>query len=129
MSRRRERLPRAYEPSTESLRAAASIPSPPPRDEADPRTCPRCGSGLVYPQAWAERSRERWRIDLRCPECEWRGRGVFGQRVAERFDEDLERGTDALVHDLELLARANMTEDVERFAHALAVGAVQPMDF
>lgn len=91
--------------------------------------CPACDSGLVYPLDWAEHGRERWSIDLRCPECEWRGGGVFGQSLADAFDDELDRGTDAIAADLERLVRANMTEAVDRFARALEVGAILPEDF
>lgn len=91
--------------------------------------CPECSSELVYPVDWEERGRDHWSIVRRCPDCEWRGDGVFPQVLADAFDEELDRGTDALAQDFDRLARANMTDDVERFAHALAVDAVHPMDF
>jgi hypothetical protein len=99
------------------------------RHERPLHSCPECESGLVYPIAWEESGREHWSIELRCPACEWRGGGTFPQRLADDFDEELDRGTAALVHDLDRLTRANMAEEVERFAHALEADAIAPMDF
>ena len=41
--------------------------------------CPDCDSDLVYPIAWEERASDRWRIERRCPNCEWYHVGEFGQ--------------------------------------------------
>ncbi len=106
----------------------ASLPAP-SRDERVLHRCPACESELVYPTAWQERGKEHWRIELRCPACEWRGKGVFDQALADSFDEELDRGTEALVHDLDRLTRANMAEEVDRFAEALEADAILPMDF
>jgi hypothetical protein len=43
---------------------------------------------------------------------------VYDQDTVERFDEELDRGTDNLVDDLKRLTAANMEEEVERFAAA-----------
>ena len=37
----------------------------------------RCDSRLVYPVDWAPAESGRWRVDLRCPDCEWTGGGVY----------------------------------------------------
>jgi hypothetical protein len=91
--------------------------------------CPDCDSGLVYPVQWSEVDRMRWEVTLRCPNCEWLHTGVYDQDTVERFDEELDRGTDSLVDDLKRLIRANMEEDVERFAKALVDGHILPEDF
>jgi hypothetical protein len=131
VSRRHQRVlgarPRALEPPRRPAPHPADLER---RTEEGPlHGCPRCTSELVHPEAWAERGPDHWLIHRRCPECGWRGEGVFAQRLADAFDDELDRGTDALVHDLRRLTRANMAEHVERFADALARGAVQPMDF
>ncbi len=102
---------------------------PPQRTDADLHICPQCGSDLVYPVDWAPAADRRWTVDLRCPNCEWHGGGVFEQPVVDRFDEELDRGTEALVADLQILARANMEEEIERFAAALAADLILPEDF
>jgi hypothetical protein len=49
--------------------------------------------------------------------------------VVEQLDEELDRGTHALVRDLKQLAHANMEDEVERFIDALQADQVLPMDF
>ena len=77
--------------------------------------CPDCDADLVYPTHWSEVDRARWEVTLRCPNCEWSHTGVFDQDTVERFDEELDRGTDNLVDDLKRLIRANMEEEIDRF--------------
>jgi hypothetical protein len=91
--------------------------------------CPDCDARLVYPVHWTEVDRASWEVMLRCPNCEWLTTGVFDQETVERFDEELDRGTDSLVDDLKRLIQANMEEDIERFAHALARDHILPEDF
>ena len=55
--------------------------------------------------------------------------GVFDQDTVERFDEELDRGTDNLVDDLKRLIRANMEEEIERFSEALVEDHILPEDF
>jgi hypothetical protein len=91
--------------------------------------CGACASPLVYPVDWEEAGSTHWEVSLRCPECEWCGTGVFGQEAVERFDEELDRGTEALVRDLKRLVQAHMEEDVERFVTALQADHIVPEDF
>lgn len=91
--------------------------------------CPACSSPLVAPVAWAPAGPRLWAITLECPNCAWWSDGVFDEEDVERFDEELDRGTEALVHDLLRLTRANMEDDVERFIAALQAGAIVPEDF
>lgn len=91
--------------------------------------CPSCRCELVYPTEWSETGRTHWSVFLRCPNCEWRGSGVYAQRDVERFDETLEGGTAALTRDLRQLTRANMEDAVDRFTKALHTGHVLPEDF
>jgi hypothetical protein len=91
--------------------------------------CPDCDSVLVYPTQWSEVDRMRWEVTLRCPNCEWLHTGVYDQDTVERFDEELDRGTDNLVDDLKRLIRANMEEEIERFSRALVEDHILPEDF
>jgi hypothetical protein len=91
--------------------------------------CPACDSELVYPVDWSPAERKRWSVDLRCPDCEWTGGGVYSQAVVDRFDEALDNGTEQLLDDLNLLSRANMQEQVDRFVAALNSGDILPEDF
>lgn len=91
--------------------------------------CPACPGHLVYPVDWEHRSSDACAVTLRCPSCERIETGVFAHDVLDAFDMELDRGTQALVEDLEQLARANMADDVDRFIAALAADAIVPMDF
>ncbi len=105
--------------------AAAATPA----DTPDLHVCRACGSQLVYPLEWEEAGPRHWEVTLRCPNCEWSGTGVFEQDVVERFDEELDRGTEALVRDLKRLMQANMEDEIERFVNALEGDHVLPEDF
>ena len=91
--------------------------------------CPCCESPLVYPVDWAPADRKRWRVDLRCPDCEWRGHGEYAQEIVDRFDEALDAATEQLLADLRALTRANMEDQVARFISALWADRVLPEDF
>jgi hypothetical protein len=91
--------------------------------------CPECASTLVYPCDWEEAGKDSWSVSRRCPDCEWTHTGVFEQDLLEAFDEELDRGLEELGADLKRLVRANMAEEIERFAAALEADAILPMDF
>ena len=79
--------------------------------------------------AWTAAGDERWRVELRCPNCERAEGAVLDTDVAERFDEELERGGEKLMGDLARLTEANMLEDLERLTAALRADAILPPDF
>lgn len=91
--------------------------------------CPSCSSKLVQPVQWFEQADSRWNVELRCPECEWVGRGAYGQDDVDHFDEELDRGAQQMIEDLRKLTRANMEEEADRLAAALATDSVLPEDF
>ena len=97
--------------------------------QEDLHLCGGCASELVYPVTWEEAGATHWEVTLRCPNCEWSGSGVFEQDLVERFDEELDRGTEALVRDLKQLMTANMEDEIERFCRALSDDHVLPEDF
>jgi hypothetical protein len=101
----------------------------PTAPRTDLHVCPECASGLVYPLAWEEAGDAAWELDLRCPNCEWHGQGVYEQAVVEELDERLDTGTQVLVRDLKHLMHANMEDEVDRFVAALHAGHIWPMDF
>jgi hypothetical protein len=98
-----------------------------PADEL--HVCPACESNMVHPTDWDQVGDSEWDLSLRCPNCEWRGNGVFAQEVVEALDVELDNGTQVLVRDLRQLMHANMEEEVDRFAAALHAGHIWPMDF
>ena len=95
----------------------------------DLHVCGSCESELVYPVEWDEAGETHWEVTLRCPNCEWSGSGVYEQDVVERFDEELDRGTEALVRDLKRMMHANMEDEIERFVFALEGDHIVPDDF
>jgi uncharacterized protein YbaR (Trm112 family) len=113
--------------------AAANEPAPTPvrRDDQllDLHVCPECDRELVYPVEWEEASPTHWEVLLRCPNCEWSDLGVFDQDTVDRFDDELDHGTDALIRDLKRLTQANMEDEAERFVAALTADAILPEDF
>jgi hypothetical protein len=114
----------------ENQPAHAPLPARTPRREAiDLHVCPDCSNVMVYPVEWEEASPTHWEVQLRCPNCEWRTVGLYDQDSVDRFDEELDHGTEALVRDLKRLTRANMEAEVERFSSALTSDAIWPMDF
>lgn len=117
--------PPPHAPADEPKGHPAAAPAAP----EELHLCPACEGGLVYPLEWAEVSRTQWEVSLRCPNCEYHEVGTYDQDVVDRFDDELDRGTAALVRDLKCLTRANMEEEIERFTTALDSDAVWPMDF
>jgi hypothetical protein len=107
----------------------APAPADEPTGDLPLHVCADCDSGLVYPTDWQEAGPDHWEVELRCPNCEWRGSGVFHQSVVEAFDDELDRGIDVLLADYRALVSSNMEDEVERFAKALEVGAILPADF
>jgi hypothetical protein len=95
----------------------------------DLHVCPSCTGELVFPTDWAPAPDQHWSVELRCPECEWTGGGTYGQDVVDRLDEALDVGTEAILGDLQALARANMEDEIERFVYALQTELVLPEDF
>jgi hypothetical protein len=101
-----------------------------PEDLAmDLHICSSCESDLVYPVSWEEREGDAWRIERRCPNCEWRHVGEFTQDEVELFDDALNDGTEDLLVNLRSFARANMEADVERLIDAIQLDRIEPMDF
>lgn len=105
------------------------LPALPERHVRALHVCPECHADLVYPLAWEEHDAVHWEVELRCPNCEWHSVDLYAQDVVDRFDEELDRGTEALVRDLKQLTRANMEAEIERFKRALAADAILPEDF
>jgi hypothetical protein len=105
-------------------------PAPQPAEEhQDLHMCVECDSDLVYPVQWEEAGTENWSVLLHCPNCDVFREGVFTQDNVELFDEELDRGADALARDYKRLMRANMADEIDRFVGALNAGAILPEDF
>jgi RNase P subunit RPR2 len=91
--------------------------------------CPNCDSILVQPVDWHRQGDGHWNVELRCPECEWWGRDSYSQDESDRYAVELDRGDRELIEDLRALTRANMNEEADRFAAALATDSILPEDF
>ena len=114
----------------EAPRPEAEAPAAPAKEgERQLHVCINCDSQLVYPVQWEEADQKTWHVTLRCPDCEWTEAGVFPQDQCDRFDDELEAGTDALTRDYKRLVTANMSEEIDRFAAALDADGILPSDF
>jgi hypothetical protein len=91
--------------------------------------CFHCSGELAYPLDWSEEGPRHWRVVLRCPDCESRREGVFDQSTVERLDDELDRGSGALLGDLRRMTHANMSEEIEFFVRALEADLITPSDF
>ena len=91
--------------------------------------CPDCRSDLVQPIEWAEAAGERWELLLGCPNCHWSDEGVYSQQAVYALEEHLDEGLAEMLHDLQRLTHANMTEQVDRFIVALHADQILPEDF
>jgi hypothetical protein len=91
--------------------------------------CFHCSGELVYPLDWSEEGTRHWRVVLRCPDCESRREGVFEQAAVESLDDELDRGSSALLGDLRRMTHANMSEEIEFFVRALDADLITPGDF
>jgi hypothetical protein len=108
---------------------AAAVEETRPAAHQPLHICAECDSTLVYPTDWQEAGPDHWEVDLRCPNCEWRSSGTFHQDVVEGFDDELDRGIDVLLSDYRALVSSNMEDEVERFAKALELDLILPVDF
>ena len=91
--------------------------------------CPQCGSDLVQPVSWSETSEEQWELTLECPNCWWSTHGVFDREQIHELEERLDGGLADMLQDLQRLAQANMTDQMERFIAALHADLILPEDF
>src|SRR3954470_7364130 len=66
------------DPATE-----AAAPDQPQAPAEELHVCPACESSLVHPTDWDQVGDSEWNLSLRCPNCEWRGNGVFAQEAVE----------------------------------------------
>jgi hypothetical protein len=75
-----------------------------------PTVCPTCDSALAYPIDWQRLADELWLTWLRCPNCESIIPRVLDDDAVHELDVVLDRGTYALMQDLERIAREGNTD-------------------
>jgi hypothetical protein len=101
-----------------------------PKQSAGLHVCASCGSDLVQPTRWEQAGgRGQWRLWRRCPECEWSGDAIFGEREIDAYDEELDSGTRALTGVLHQLERENMEHLADAFAAAMRADLLTADDF
>jgi hypothetical protein len=113
----------------ETLAAEAAPVVPAKGPLRDLHVCLECDRDLVYPVEWEETSPTHWEVLLRCPNCEWSDVDTFDQATVDRFDEQLDIGTEILIRDLKRLQQANMEDECDRFVRAINADAILPEDF
>lgn len=91
--------------------------------------CRDCSAPLVQPLSWVETEDDQWELELHCPNCAWSTTGVYGQAELEELEDRLDEGLSEMLADLQRLAHANMTDEVERFVAALHADLILPEDF
>lgn len=91
--------------------------------------CGRCQAPLVQPLSWAETEDEHWELELICPNCQWTTTGIYSQTEVEELEDRLEEGLSEMLADLQRLAQANMSEEIDRFVSALVSDKILPEDF
>jgi hypothetical protein len=91
--------------------------------------CPDCRCELVQPIDWSEAPHGLWELLLQCPNCFWSGEGLYTQEQVDTLEEHLDDGLTDMLSDLRRLTQANMSEEIERFASALAADLILPEDF
>jgi hypothetical protein len=91
--------------------------------------CGNCHAPLVQPVSWAETDDEHWELELLCPNCEWTITGIYTQTEVEELEDRLEEGLSEMLADLQRLAQANMSEEIDRFVTALSADMILPEDF
>ena len=102
--------------------------STPARSAEGMHACPNCASIWSSRSTGTSRATGYWHVDLRCPECEWWGRGIYAQSEVEPTTRSwtaaagADRGPSSLT-------RANMEEEADRFAMALPSDRILPEDF
>jgi hypothetical protein len=119
--------------AAEAVQRALEAPEDEPADAAAPpqplHVCLACASDLVYPVEWEESSGTSWQVERRCPNCEWRHVGEFGDEALGDFDDALNEGTETLLIALRDTTRANMEAAVELMIDAIKLDLIEPMDF
>jgi hypothetical protein len=79
-------------------------------DAESPTLCPSCSSTLAYPVDWQQLADPLWLAWLRCPNCDSVIPRVLDDDAVHELDTALDRGTYALVRDLERIAAAGSSE-------------------
>jgi hypothetical protein len=113
----------------------SASPRPPVADtrpkklDEDLLVCGTCSSRLMYPADCEEHERDRWNVELKCPNCGRQEWARLDAEMLDALDRELEQAEAEIEADLECLTRTNMADYVTRFISALDAGAIEPEDF
>jgi hypothetical protein len=101
---------------------------PPPESEDDLRTCRFCGLPYVGPLDCSPEG-ARFRILLRCGNCDSRRRVLVSTRQATRFECDVAHDTIEIAREAERLDGERFQAQTTAFAVALARDLIDASDF
>jgi hypothetical protein len=100
------------------------------------RICPDCDCRLCFESGAEPLTPELWIVVVQCPNCWGAWRRTVGDVELELFEQALDDDTRAIEAELDQLAWANavaeaeqLAAEVARFATALEMDAIVPMDF
>jgi hypothetical protein len=88
-----------------------------------------CDCELVQPIEWGVVSGGHLELTLHCPNCYSTRRGTYDEEQVAQLEDRLDDGVIAILRDLRRLTNANMADEIERFAAALAHDLLLPEDF
>jgi hypothetical protein len=91
--------------------------------------CPACGADFVHPVEWSPDDEENWWMLLRCGSCHTSREEIVSNLDAARFDADLDLAEMSMRSHAESLSQERLSEEVERFATALALDLIGAEDF
>jgi hypothetical protein len=91
--------------------------------------CGACGRHMANPVAWHAIDDSRWRLRLRCGECEWRREVTVSNEAAEQLESDLEPGLRTIASVVARLDRERMRRDVAVLIAGLEHDLIDADDF
>jgi hypothetical protein len=92
-------------------------------------TCALCRLDFVSPVEFEPVDDDHWWMLLRCGECGTFREVTVENRTAERFDDELARGTYAIDREAHRLEHERMTVEADAFVAALEHDLIEPADF
>jgi hypothetical protein len=91
--------------------------------------CAVCNSDFVHPVEWSPHGDEHWWMLLRCGACGDRRERTVHDRVAQRFDRELDRAQAAMRRAADRLNRERLADQARAFATALELDLIGAEDF
>src|SRR3954447_26616722 len=92
-------------------------------------SCPSCGSGLVQPLRWQQRSSGELLVELRCPECFVVTQACHTAKEMQELDRRQNASRDQIVAAYERTVAENMEALAANLAEAFARDLVGADDF